>query len=116
LQVEKIDDDWQPEDMLEMATIHGARAMGLADEIGSLEVGKKADIVLIDADRPHFAPMLDPLGNLVHVGQGRDVRHVFVDGEQVVKDGKATRVDAAAIMADAQAAAEALWARAKAEA
>lgn len=116
LQVEKIDDDWQPEDMLEMATIHGARAMGLSDEIGSLEVGKKADIVLIDANRPHFAPMLDPLGNLVHVGQGRDVRHVFVDGEPVVTDGKATRVDAAAIMADAQAAAEALWTRAKAEA
>lgn len=116
LQVEKIDDDWQPEDMLEMATIHGARAMGMADQIGSLEVGKKADIVLIDANRPHFAPMIDPLGNLVHVGQGRDVRHVFVDGEQVVKDGKATKVDATAVMADAQAAAEALWARARAEA
>ena len=116
LQVERIDDDWQPEDMLEMATIHGARAMGLSDEIGSLEIGKKADIVLIDANRPHFAPMLDPLGNIVHVGQGRDVRHVFVDGEAVVKDGKPTKVDAAAIMSDAQAAAEALWVRAKAEA
>lgn len=113
LQAGRISSDWQPEDVLDVATIHGARAMGMADDIGSLEIGKKADIVLIDARRPHFTPLIDALGNLVHVGQGRDVTHVFVDGEQVVKDGQPTKVDAAAIMADAQAAAEALWQRAR---
>lgn len=113
LQEGKITQHWQPEDMLEMASIHGARAMGMSAEIGSLEVGKKADIVLMDANRPHFTPLIDPLGNLVHVGQGRDVRHVFVDGEQIVRDGAPTRVNAAEIMTQAQAAAEALWSRAR---
>ncbi|MEO1470907.1 MAG: amidohydrolase family protein, partial [Pseudomonadota bacterium] len=114
LQQGRISEDWQPEDVLAMATVNGARAMGLGGEIGRLAPGMKADIVLIDARRPHFVPLLDPLGAVVHVGHGRDVRHVLVDGCLVVEDGAATLVDEAAIMRDAQAAAEALWTRARA--
>ena len=115
LQEGKIDDDWQPEDVFAMATINGARAMGMADSIGSLTQGKKADIVLFDVAQPHFVPMTDALGNLVHVGQGRDVRHVIVDGVITVEDGRATLADEGAIMREAEMAARALWRRAAAD-
>jgi 5-methylthioadenosine/S-adenosylhomocysteine deaminase len=116
LQAGGVREDWQPEDVFAMATVNGARAMGLGDEIGRLVPGMKADLVLVDAHRPHFAPLLDALGALVHVGQGRDVRHVLVDGRLVVEDGRATLVDEEAVMREAQAAAEALWIRAREEA
>ena len=92
----------------------GARAMGLEDEIGSLEVGKQADIVIFDYRRPHLVPMIDPLGNLVHTAQGRDVECVIVDGTIVVEDGRPLLVDQDEILRDAQRAAENLWARARA--
>ncbi|MEM9148601.1 MAG: amidohydrolase family protein [Pseudomonadota bacterium] len=115
LQAGGITEDWQPEDMLAMATVNGAKAMGLDGESGRLWPGRKADLVMIDARRPHFTPMIDALGNIVHLGHGRDVAHVMVDGRLVVEDGRATMADEAAIMRDAQAAAEALWTRARAE-
>ena len=90
--------------------------MGLEHEIGSLEVGKKADLVVFDFRRPHLVPMIDPLGNLVHTAQGRDVEMVIVDGRIVVENGVSTLVDHEKILADAQKAAEALWERARAEA
>ncbi|MCC6474882.1 MAG: amidohydrolase family protein [Burkholderiales bacterium] len=138
----KVGDDWQPRHALRMATIDGARAMGLDADIGSLEAGKKADFVAFDFRRPHLVPKVNPagtlevgkkadlvvfdfrrahltpdvnpLGNLVHVGQGRDVEHVFVDGRRVVESGRPCLVDADAIRRDAQRAADALWARARA--
>jgi 5-methylthioadenosine/S-adenosylhomocysteine deaminase len=116
VQVGRVEAGWDPAEMLAMATTHGARAMGLEGEIGALAPGLKADIVLIDAAQPHFTPLLDPLGALVHVGQGRDVRHVVVDGALVVEDRRALRVDEDAVRRDAQKAAEALWRRARAEA
>ncbi|MEM1346560.1 MAG: amidohydrolase family protein, partial [Pseudomonadota bacterium] len=116
LQAGGIDEDWQPEDMLAMATVNGAKAMGLGAEIGRLAPGLKADLVMIEARQPHFTPMIDALGNIVHLGHGRDVPHVMVDGRLVVEDGRATLADEAAILREAQAAAEALWARARAEA
>lgn len=106
--------DWQPATVLEMATLAGARAMGLADEIGSLELGKRADLVVFDFRRPHLTPNLNPLGNLVHTGQGRDVDMVLVDGAIVVESGQPTRVDAEAIRHDAAKAIAALWERARA--
>ncbi|HVL55124.1 MAG TPA: amidohydrolase family protein [Burkholderiaceae bacterium] len=111
-----IDEEWQPRHVLEMATINGARAMGLEHEIGSLQPGKRADIVCIDTRRPHLVPRINLLGNLVHTGQGRDVSMVFVDGEVVVEDGRPTRVDSQQILDDAQAAAAALWDRARKQA
>jgi hypothetical protein len=73
-----------------MATIDGARAMGLEQQIGSIERGKKADLVAFDFRRPHLTPSINPLGNLVHVAQGRDVEVVLVDGRVVVLGGEPT--------------------------
>ena len=113
IQTARIDDSWQPEDMLQMATANGAAAMGLQDELGTLAVGKKADLASIDMRRPHLVPRIDALGNLVHTGLGRDVSMVIVNGDVVVEHGRALNVDQDRIMADAQAAAEALWVRAR---
>jgi 5-methylthioadenosine/S-adenosylhomocysteine deaminase len=104
-----VDADWQPHHVFEMATLGGARALGLAHAIGSIALGKRADLVVFDARRPHWVPQADPLGTLVHCGQGRDVRHVLVDGELVVEDGRPTRVDLEAVCAEAEAAARQLW-------
>ena len=112
IQEGKVDDGWQPRHVLRMATIDGARAMGLDADIGSLEVGKKADLVAFDFRRPHLLPAVNPAGTLVHTGQGRDVEHVFVDGRQVVAEGRPTQADLDDILRRAQAAADALWARA----
>jgi 5-methylthioadenosine/S-adenosylhomocysteine deaminase len=108
--------DWQPADVLRMATIDGARAMGLAERIGSLEVGKQADLVVFDFRRPHLVPAEAPMGNLVHVAQGRDVEHVFVDGQQVVDGGRPVRADLEQLLADASRASRDLWQRARASA
>ena len=88
--------------------------MGLEAEIGSLSPGKKADIVLIDSARPQFTPLISALGNLVHCGQGAMVRHSIIDGRLVVRDGSAVYADEATIMGEGQAAADALWRRARA--
>lgn len=113
LQEGGVDDFWQPMHVLRMATLGGAEAMGLADRIGSIEVGKQADLVAFDFRRAHLVPCVNPVGNLVHTAQGRDVEHVWVDGRQVVAAGRPTQVDLGAILADAQRAAQALWQRAR---
>jgi 5-methylthioadenosine/S-adenosylhomocysteine deaminase len=113
LQAGQVTGGWQPEDVLAMATLEGARAMGLDRDIGSLAVGKKADLVGLDFRRAHLTPATDPLGTLVHVGQGRDVSLVMVDGEVIVRDGRPTRADLDRIRRDAAEAATALWNRAR---
>lgn len=85
---------------LRMVTLDGARALGAADRIGSLEVGKAADMILIDLSRPHAAPLFDPMTHLVFSCAKSDVRHVFVAGRQVVADGKLTQVDIADTLAE----------------
>ena len=82
-----------PETGLEMATINGARAAGLADRIGSIEVGKDADLVIFDTGRPEWQPLINPVSNLVYSATGDSVRHVFVAGEQVVSDGRLTHIN-----------------------
>jgi len=114
LQTGTVAPDWQPEDVFAMATLNGARALGLEHDLGSLVAGKKADVVLMDIDRPSFIPLIDPLGNLVHCGQGSNVRHVIIDGVVRVADGRAVGIDENAIMAEAQLASENLWRRAAA--
>ncbi|HVR53738.1 MAG TPA: amidohydrolase family protein, partial [Pseudorhodoferax sp.] len=113
IQEDGVDDFWQPQHVLRMATLGGAQAMGLAERIGSIEVGKQADLVAFDFRRPHLVPCVNPVGNLVHTAQGRDVEHVWVDGRQVVASGRPTQVDLDEILADAQRAADALWRRAR---
>ena len=116
LQQGAVSDLWQPAHVFEAATIGGARAMGLDAEIGSLEVGKRADIVLFDFRRPHLRPLTNVLGTLVHTGQGRDVETVIVGGEIVVAQGEPVRVDKMAVLEAAESAAAALWQRARNEA
>jgi 5-methylthioadenosine/S-adenosylhomocysteine deaminase len=114
MQIGRVTDDWQPQHALDMATIAGARAMGLEDDLGSLTVGKKADLVVLDFRRPHLTPLTSALGNLVHVAQGRDIEMVVVDGRVVVEDGRATLVDQERIRREAAEAARHLWERARA--
>jgi len=88
---------------LEMATLNGARALGLADEIGSIEVGKWADLCCVDLERPATWPVYDPVAQLVYA-TGRDqVEDVWVAGRRMVSDGRLVRLDEAAIVARAGA-------------
>ncbi|MBI3092144.1 MAG: amidohydrolase [Candidatus Tectomicrobia bacterium] len=81
------------EQVLDLATRNAARAVGLGDELGSLEVGKLADVVIVDMTQPHCLPGNNPLADLVYSATGRDVKHVFIGGRQVVRDGNVTTVD-----------------------
>jgi cytosine/adenosine deaminase-related metal-dependent hydrolase len=91
--------------------VNGAKFMGLADQIGSLEVGKKADLVLHDADRPEWRPLLNPVLTLVWSADGRGVHSVWIDGERVVDNYRCTTIDEDKLYAEAQAGAEAIVAR-----
>ncbi|MDH3288799.1 MAG: amidohydrolase [Betaproteobacteria bacterium] len=82
-----------PEQAVEMATINGARAAGLAERIGSIETGKEADLVFFDTTHSEWQPLYNPVSNLVYSATGNTVRHVFVAGEQVVRDGRLVRID-----------------------
>jgi 5-methylthioadenosine/S-adenosylhomocysteine deaminase len=104
-----VDEAWQPEHVFAMATRNGARALGLEQALGTLEAGKKADLAIFDFRRPHLVPAQDPLGNLVHTAQGRDIVTVYVDGQCVVQDGRPTRVDLDEVMADARRTIRKLW-------
>lgn len=101
-----------PKTVLGWGTREGAAALGMADQVGSLEVGKKADIVLLDSRAPTMAPMIDGYGVLVHSASGHDVDTVIVDGKVVLAGGRLTLADGDAIVAKAQKVARALWARA----
>jgi len=76
---------------LEMATINAAKALGLENEIGSLEVGKRADIAVFDLRKPYIGVLHRPLSNFICAGKGSDARVVLVNGEIVYRDGKFTR-------------------------
>jgi cytosine/adenosine deaminase-related metal-dependent hydrolase len=91
------------ESILEMFTLGGARAMGLQDEIGSLEPGKRADLVIRTDDLPDAQPNLDVIRQMMLVSRTKSVDTVIVDGEIVVRNGRLTRLDEAAVYARAQA-------------
>jgi len=99
------------ETALDMTTRNGARALQLQDQIGSLEIGKKADLVLHDTDRPEWRPLLNVANQLVWSADGRGVHSVFVDGEAVVENYRATKLDEERLLAQAQQTAEAIVAR-----
>jgi len=90
------------ERVLEMATLHGARALGLEDEIGSLEPGKRADMVIFDLGLPEWRPLLDPVNTLVYSASGASVRSVIVDGRVVLDDRRVTTVDEREILVRAE--------------
>lgn len=87
-----------PEHAIEMATLNGAKGVGLQDRIGSIEVGKEADFVVFDSTQPEWQPLYNPVSNLVYSATGSSVIDVFIAGEQVLKDGKLTRIDHDALM------------------
>jgi len=95
-----------------MATREGARALGLEREIGSIEPGKRADLILIDPHAPHLTPAVDPWSTIVYSASGSDVRMVMVDGELLVDEFTLTRVDPAEVAWKGRQAAAELAARA----
>ncbi len=99
-------------DVLEMATRAGARTLGLEREIGSLEAGKRADLIVVDRDRPHLAPGPDPYSTLVYAARGSDVRTTIVDGNVLVDEFTPVHVDRAQVAAAAREAGRALASRA----
>ena len=89
------------EQALGMATLGGASALGLENEIGSIEPGKKADLIALSLNQPHLAPVYDPVSHIVYAARGSDVRFVWVDGQQIVKDGRVLPVDETEVMSEA---------------
>ena len=87
---------------LEMATIEGARALHMEKEIGSLEVGKKADFVVLNLNVPNAVPMFDPYAQIVYALKASEVETVVVGGKTVMKDGKVLTVDVPAAIAKAK--------------
>jgi cytosine/adenosine deaminase-related metal-dependent hydrolase len=96
---------------LEMATRHGAEAMGLGDELGSIEVGKKADLVAFDTLRPEWQALWNPVNNLVYNADGRSVHTVVIDGRVVVDAYRQIFVDEPRLFARVQEIGERLQAR-----
>lgn len=98
--------------VLRMATIEGARALGLEAEIGSLEVGKRADVAVVSLDRLHTSPQADIVSSLVYAAEASDVRSVVIDGRVVMGDRELLTIDERETVAEANAQAELLLARA----
>jgi 5-methylthioadenosine/S-adenosylhomocysteine deaminase len=79
--------------VLKMATIDGAKAMGLDKDIGSIEAGKQADVIIVDTEKPHLVPMYNPVSHLIYTAQGSDVRDVIVAGKILVRDRNLLTID-----------------------
>ena len=92
----------KPAQVLNMATRNGARLQGRNDT-GVLEVGKKADIIAIDLNRPHLCPNVDPLALMTYSAQGSDVVMTMVDGRILYENGEFLTLDADRILHDARA-------------
>jgi cytosine/adenosine deaminase-related metal-dependent hydrolase len=102
------------EEVLAMATIHGARALGLQDQIGSIECGKKADLAVVDLSAPHCQPAgSDPHATLVYCSRASDVTDVLVGGRALVRARRLLTLDAAKLAAAAPAEARRVLARVK---
>ncbi len=98
-------------DALEMATMGGARAMGMEREIGSLEPGKRADLIMLDYQALGLQPVLDPVQNLVYHAHAHNVDLVMVDGNVLVDGGELTTVERDAVIDAARRASQAAWGR-----
>ena len=79
--------------LVEMATIEGAKVLGLEKITGSLEVGKRADLIVIDTNKPHLVPMYNPYSHLVYAASGHDVIHSIIDGNIVMEDRRLLTLD-----------------------
>lgn len=100
-----------PREMLDGATVNGAKALGREADLGSIEAGKKADLVVLDLNRAHLRPIIDLVSSLVHYGHPGAVDAVMVDGTFVMRDGRVLSMDEDAVMGAAQEATVAAWRR-----
>jgi 5-methylthioadenosine/S-adenosylhomocysteine deaminase len=98
--------------VLRMATIDGARALGLESEVGSLEVGKRADVAVVRLDRLHLAPAAEVVSSLAYAATASDVQSVIIDGREVMRNRTLLTLDEAEVIAEANAQAELLMGRA----
>jgi 5-methylthioadenosine/S-adenosylhomocysteine deaminase len=89
----------QASTVLKMATRWGARVLGLEQEIGTLEAGKKADLIVVDLRSPHMVPLYHPISTLVYAASGGDVKDVMVNGKILMRDRRMTQVDTEEVMA-----------------
>jgi 5-methylthioadenosine/S-adenosylhomocysteine deaminase len=92
--------------VLRMATIQGAAALGIDNLTGSLEVGKKADVIIVDMAKPHLTPMYNPYSHLVYAARGNDVSHVLINGRVVMAERKLLVLDLGAVLEQARARSE----------
>lgn len=100
------------EEVLEMATINGAKALMLDHMIGSIEVGKKADIIVVDTHKPHWKPLNNPVSHLVYSAMGSDVKHSIIDGRLIMFNRKILTFDEEEVLEKADKAAWSLYERA----
>jgi len=84
--------------VLEMATLGGARVLGMEKEIGSLEEGKKADVIILDLNKPHLQPVYNIISHLVYSATGADVRDVIIDGKVIMENRKLLSLDEGRIL------------------
>jgi len=88
--------------VLKMATLSGAKALGMAERIGSLEAGKKADVIVVDTRKPHLTPMYNPYSHLVYAAKGSDVSHSVINGRLVMEDRKLLTLDLGEVLGRAE--------------
>jgi len=97
--VHRLDPTVMPaQSVLEMATLGGARVLGMEKEIGSLEVGKKADVIILDLNKPHLQPVYNIVSHLVYSATGADVRDVIIDGKVIMENRKLLTLDEGEIL------------------
>lgn len=101
----------EPRDSLKWATVNGAKALGLEEQIGTLEAGMKADLIVVDLGRPHLVPSPNLLANFVYYGQLSDIEAVVVDGEWLMRDHRLLTIDEADIVRRAEEISRSLWRR-----
>jgi 5-methylthioadenosine/S-adenosylhomocysteine deaminase len=99
--------------VLRMATKSGARALGLGDEIGSLEVGKRADVTILDLGRLHTTPRAEVVSTIVYAAEARDVRTVLIEGCVILREGELQTLDEREVITEANRQQELLWRRAE---
>ncbi len=88
------------ETALSMATINGAKALGMEKIIGSIEIGKRADIIVLDTSKPHMIPMYNPYSHIVYAAKGSDVSTSIINGDLIMQDRKFLKIDVQQIMED----------------
>ncbi len=110
--VDKFDPTVMPvQSVLEMATVNGGRALGLGENLGSLEVGKKADLILVDLRKPHLTPLRNVISHLVYSATGGDVDTVIVDGKVIMQGRRVLTLEEDKVLEEAQKVADNLLAQ-----